>query len=139
MDWTVLYCRKYLIAGLGPFIFLLIFKFKFIDFKKLNSNSLNLKKLNSNSNSLTLQKSNSNSSITRERIQFQIQPNPTFHRKHSKRILQFATKKSQSRCVLAHHRCVINQQLKLLESRIRYSAVANANEVRGYQPKVGGH
>ena len=42
--------------------------------------------------------------------------------------------------VLAHHRCVINQQLKSLESRIRYSALARANEVRGTSQKwVGGH
>ena len=58
-----------------PFLLLLIFRFKFIDFEKLNSNSLTLKKLNSNSYSLTSQKSNSNSSITCERIQ--IQTNPT--------------------------------------------------------------
>ena len=39
------------LPGLDPFILFLIFKFKFIDFKKLNlnSNSLTLKKLNSNS------------------------------------------------------------------------------------------
>ena len=41
-------------------------------------------------------------------------------------------------CVLAHHRCVINQQLKSLESRIRYSALARANEKRGTSQKWGG-
>ena len=48
-------------------------------FKFLNSNSLTLKKLNSISKSLTLQKSNSNlnSSILSERIQIQIQSNPS--------------------------------------------------------------
>ena len=82
--------------------------------KKLNSNSnsLTLKNQNSNSNSLTLQKSNSNSnsSITCERIQIQIQNSnsiqpPLFYTQDSKRILQFASSKSQSRsrtCVLAH-------------------------------------
>ena len=102
-----------------------------------NSNSVILKKLNSNS--LTLQKSNSNSSITCERIQ--IQSNPTFHTKTSKRILQFVPSKLQTRSrryVFAHQRCAINQQLKSLESRIRSSAVARANEVREHQPKVGG-
>ena len=87
--------------------------------KKLNSNSLTLKKLNSNSNSLTLPKSNSNSSIIRERIQ--IQSNPTFHTKDSKRILQFAPSKSQSRsrrCVLAHHRCVINNNSSRLNPKL---------------------
>ena len=79
-----------------------------------NSNSLTLKNQNSNSNSnsLTLQKSNSNSnsSIIRERIQIQIQNSnsiqpPLFYTQDSKRILQFASSKSQSRshrCVLAH-------------------------------------
>ena len=114
--------------------------------KKLNSNSnsLTLKKINSNSQLLTLQKSNSNSdsnsSIARERIQIQIQSNPIFHTKDSKRILQFYQSKLQSRshrCVLAHHRCAINQELKSLESSIGSSAVARANEVRGHQPKVG--
>ena len=37
----------------------------------------------------------------------------------------------------AHHRCVINQQLKSLESRMGSNAVASANEARGHQPKVG--
>ena len=41
--------------------------------KKLNSNSLTLKKLNSNSLALQKSNSNSNSSITRERIQIEIQ------------------------------------------------------------------
>ena len=82
-----------------------------------NSNSLTLKNQNSNSNSnsLTLQKSNSNSnsnsSITCERIQIQIQNSNSiqpqlFYTQDSKRILQFASSKSQSRsrsCVLAHH------------------------------------
>ena len=110
-----------------------------LTFKKVNSNSLTLKKLNSNSNSLTLQKSNSNSisSITRERIQIQIQSNPTFYTKDSKRILQFPPSKSQM-CISASQ--VRNkQQLKSLESRIRYSGLATANEVREHQPKVGGH
>ena len=117
-------------------------------FQFFNSNSLTLKKPNSltlkklNSNSLTLQKSNSNSSITRERIQIQIQSKPTFHSKNSKRILQFAPSKSQSRshrCVLAHNRCVVNQQCYSLESSIGYSAVARATKVRRNHPKVGGN
>ena len=43
-----------LTTGLDPFISFLIFKFKFIDFEKLNSNSnaLILQKLNSNSKSI---------------------------------------------------------------------------------------
>ena len=60
------------------------------------------------------------------KFKIQIQSNPTFHTKDSKRILQFAPSKTQSRCrrcVLAHHRCVINQRLKSLESRIGSSAV----------------
>ena len=63
--------------------------------KKLNSNSNSLNLKNQNSNSLTLQKlnSNSNSSITCERIQ--IQSNPAFYTKDSKRILLFAPSKSQ--------------------------------------------
>ena len=74
------------------------------------------------------------------KFKIQIQSNPTFRTKDSKRILQFAPSKSKSRsrkCVLAHHRCVINQQLKSLESRIGSSAVARANEERGHQPKMG--
>ena len=74
------------------------------------------------------------------KFKIQIQSNPAFYTKDIKRILQFAPRKSQSRsrrCVLAHHRCVINQQLKLLKSRIGFSAVARANEARGHHPKVG--
>ena len=117
-----------------------IHSFFFVIFK-FNSNLLTLKKLNSNS--LTLQNSNSNSSITRERIQ--IQSNPTFHTKDSKRILQFARSKSQSctgKCVLAHRRCVITNKPTTQVAWIKnymHSALARANEVRGYQPKVGGH
>ena len=103
-------------SELDPFIFFVILNSNSnsLTLKKPNSNSLTLKKLNSNSltlkklnsNSLTLEKSNSNSnsSITRKRIQIQIQSNPTFHIKDLKRILQFAPSQSQSRsrrCALA--------------------------------------
>ena len=67
-------------------------KFKFIDFEKTKFKFIDFEK--TNSNLLTLQTSNSNSSKTGERIQ--IQSNPTFHTKASKRILHFAPSKSQS-------------------------------------------
>ena len=79
------------------------FKFKFIDFAKVKFKFINNSWADSNS-------------------KFKFDPTPTFHAKDSRKILQFAPSKSQSRrrrCVLAHHRCVIYQQLKLLESRIR--------------------
>ena len=114
------------------------FKFKFIDFEK-SKFKFTFKFIDFAKVEFKFKFINNSWADSNSNLKFKFNPTPTFHTKDSKRILQFAPSKSQSRsrrCVLAHHRCVIYQQLKLLESRIGSSTVARANEVRGHWPKV---
>ena len=65
-------------------LFFLIYKFKFIDLEKINSNSLTLQNLNSNLS--TFETPNSNSSLTFKRVQIQSNPNAAIHHKRPLRI-----------------------------------------------------
>ena len=74
----------------GSTHFFLIFKFKFIDFKETKFKFIDFEKTKFKFIDFVKSNSNSNSPITRERIQIQIQSNPTFHTKDSKRSLHLA-------------------------------------------------
>ena len=70
-------------------------------------------------------------------FKFKFNPTPLFTPKIQRVFCSLHLANRSRRCVLAHHRCVINQQYKSLESKIGHSAVARANEVRRHQPKEG--
>ena len=104
------------LTGLDPFIFFLIFKFKFIDFEKIKFKFIDFKK--PKFKFIDFEKSKFkfidfakvefkfiNNLWADSNSKFKFNPTPTFYTKDSKRILQFAPSKSQScsrRCVLVN-------------------------------------
>ena len=71
---------------------------------------------------------------------FKFYSTPFFLPKIQRGFCSFAPIKAQSRsrrCVLGHHRCVVNQQRKSLESRIRYSASPEQPKWEGTSQKWG--
>ena len=113
----------------GSIHFFLIFKFKFIDFEKIKFKFIDFQKPKFKLKFIDFEKSKLkfidfeksklkfidfakvefkfiNNLLADSNSKFKFNPTPTFYTKDSKRILQFASSKSQScshRCVLANH------------------------------------